>query len=672
MRRRFSWESAAVVATLALFGIASFYPLQSMWGINHLAFLPDTFKYVFWAVAAIVMTLLIPPLSRPRLESALDGVAHFIWDRGIWPRLLIAGVFTAAFIFFKTETHFLGDGYGWLSILGSGEGYYHKWTEPGSIWLVRKLQALLGGYTPETALGAFRIVSFASGGLFVFAGLGILQRLCCSTEVRLLGVVSLLGSGGILLFLGYVEFYHLLWAATSVFIYVSLRCLQDGRGLGWVFLAFFVSALMHMQAIYFIGGFMFLVFHRRLSTEGILRRRSVWLMGLAALGLSGTALFGWLYSTRLEVETTFLPLFSGRPKSPDYAAFSPKHLLDILNLALVMWPGAVMLLSLAPRKSGKPAVDSTALFLGLLSCGSVAFLFFVNPTLGMARDWDLMSLTLLPPFLLFLRLLDRRGLFVRWPIAGAYVLVVLFMSCCYLTVSTREQPSVSRFHSLLRYYGPMSRGGWATLAYYFRDRGDERRYQRIAAEMDDLYPEYRELKHIYALLETGEYREALLIAERLVEANPYEPDFLQVAGNVYGKLGRFDLAERFYEQAVKLKPHHMILNEYGQLMMKQQKHDQALRLLKRARRLAPHVTAVAEGVGLACFHLGHLDSTSAMADTLFMQDEHSPGGHLLEMVIAISRNDKAKARFHFEQYVRYGSHRSDYKSIREYYSYLAQ
>ena len=672
MTKKLDPPSLALLLTLGLFGLASFYPIAGMWGINHLRFLPNLFTYLYWAVCILTVILLFVNIPVSGLQGALKRIDNFLWGKKPWGKLTLVVLFVLLFYFFRTETHFLGDGYGWLSILGGGEGYYHKWTEPGSIFLVRRLQMLMGGYTQQTALRTFQILSILSGGIVIYNLVSILKRLYGSPEARLFGLVTLLGSGAILLFFGYVEFYHVLWAAATIFINVSLKYLDEGCGLWWVVASFLVAILMHMQALYFIGGLLFVLFSKRFLKNGTHPLRMRWLVAFSIVALSGILVFRWLYTTRIDVETTFLPLFTGRPQSPDYAILSTKHIADIINLVLLIFPGALVILALWFRQLKRLILNPTATFLGLLSVGSLAFLVAVDPTLGMARDWDLMSLTLLPPVLLLLLQIDRGGSWLTGRTILVYALVCICIALPFLATATVEGPSADRFYSLLRYYGSKNRGGWATLVYYYRDKGNQKRYQELLQEMGGLFPDYRKLRQAYSYLENGDYNMSLKLAQGLVNRDPYQPDFLQILGNVYGRLGKYDLAKKYYGQAIKLKPHHAILNELGQLYLKQQQYLEASAVFKKAHKQAPRETPIMEGLGLAYIWLGHLDSASAVADTLFLQDKNSPGGHLMRMVIALRYGNSGKAKHHFQEYLKYGSNRSDYDNIREYYSFLLQ
>lgn len=641
MLKRFDLPSLALLLTLGLFALASFYPIESMWGLNHLAFLPDLFTYLFWAVAIVILALMIVPVSTDRFDKVLHGLSSFIWERGGWSKLLFAAVFTFTFTAFRSQTHFLGDGYTLLSIFGQGESFIRRWAEPSSIFIIRKLQWLLGGYTRQTTLWACQMLSITSGAVVVLNFISIAARIGKNAKGRLAALISLLFSGVILLFFGYVEYYPLLWASATTFVRLGLAFLEHGRRLWLVLLMYALTVLMHLEAIFFLAGVAYLIgikFSRQPPVFSLGLRK---LLMIGGITLTGVLFFIWLLKDQVSFAAVFLPIFTGPPQAPEYALLSVKHAADLLNQALVMFPGILVVGVSLIRQREKRPTDSATVFLGLLSIGSLLFLFLIDPALGMARDWDLMSLTLLAPMLLLLRSLNGVPNKMSAKVIIAYLMVCALCSTAYVAANTRSPASEKRFHSLLQNYGTKDDTGWAIYAYYYLNGGKYDRATEIAQFMEKAGIRLDKTYHVLAVLSN--------------------------------KAGQLSEAERYYQLALSLRPYHPLLkNELGQVYLKQGKYHKALSTLKEARRINPTLTFITEGVGLAHYRLGHLDSANSIADALFMGDKNSPGGHLLRMIIAITQNDVNTARYHFKEYLKYGSHRSDYSNIREYYSYLFQ
>jgi hypothetical protein len=667
MTIRTALPNLTLLAILALFGVASFLPLESMWGINHLAFLPTWWSYLYLLVVALVLYVMFGRLPEDRLERAVERVDGWLWGGRIGPRLVLVVLFTLLFYVCRVETHFLGDGWGWLGIFGQGEGYYHKWTEFGAIHMIRLLQRLQGGYTHHTALVTFQAVSIVSGAAVVYLLTCIIGRLCARPTVRVLALVSLLASGSMLQHFGYVEFYHLLWAAALLFIWVAVRYQHGPKAVLLPGLTLGLAMLAHLQAAYLIAGPVALFVFKRQRADG----SGIWsLVAVTATVIAGLAALAWLVSTRIDVEAIFLPVLGGRPGSLDYAVFSLRHVGDMLNQSLLIYPGLTYLATALLTCERRSSYERNDVILGFISVGSLLFLLVVDPVLGMARDWDLMSLTLLPPALFILHRIDVSAVRLPARTVLVYTLVCAMATTSFIVVGIREAPSVNRFYTLLVHYGAKNRGGWANYVGYLETHGPRDKFETALREMDRLYPEYRNLREVYDLIQRRVYDKALVIAEKLVETDPYQADFLQVLGNVHGKLNHDDLAEHYYEQAVRLKRHHVILNELGQLYLKRGKYEEALDVFRRARGHAPHESFVGEGLGLTYIYLKQYATALAVADSLFMDSPDSPGGHLLKLTVAVRQGDLGTARYHYREFVAHGQGRSDYDRMREYYGYV--
>ena len=649
---------------LALFGVASFWPLESMWGVNHLAFLSTTWVYVYIVVVLLVLWVMFGPLPEDRLERAIVRIDGLLWGGRIWPRLALTAMFTLLFYLFRVETHLLGDGYTWLAVFGQGEAYIHKLVEPGSIFLLRWLQSFLGGYTRETALIAFQIMSYVSGAVSIWCFISIAGKLTNDAGLRLLALLTLVLSGASLLYFGYVEFYPITWAFVAILLYLSLGCLRGTKPIWPVPVVFVLAVLMHLQVLFFLPGVAWLLISR-MKSPGL---RRVGYTLFAAAGLAGIAVMVWRYNTDIAFEILILPLSTGRPPADNYTILSVLHITDIFNLVLLVFPGLLVLLTVQSNVKWDNFRDQTIQYLGWLSLGSVSFLMVFGAAITMGRDWDIMSLTLLAPVLLLVHYLSNRKWKPPSRFLMAYVLLIGLLTISFLAVSTRTQPTEERFRTLLNH---RNRNGWVIYANHFLLKGDTARFNQHIREMNRLFPEYLDLSKAYRYLERGDLARATPIVEELVSQNPYEPDFLQVLGNVYGKQGQYDSAEFFYHRALNLKPYHTgMLNELGQLYMQQQKHAEAIEVLKRARRLSPQRTFITESLALAHIYLKQLDTASHLADSLFILQPNHPGAHLIKLTIAINLGDQQAARLHYLEFLKYGKSRNDYDRMREHYEYL--
>ncbi|HVP07832.1 MAG TPA: hypothetical protein VMS71_08325, partial [Candidatus Acidoferrum sp.] len=394
-----------------------------------------------------------------------------------------------------------------------------------------------------------------------------------------------------------------------------------------------------------------------------------WLVALVSVVC--TAAIVWLYITRIKFEIIFLPPFVGRPPTPEYATFSPKHLLDIVNLSLILLPGLGALLAAGASSHKESSRSPIGVFMLLCFAASLLFVLVIDPQLGMERDWDLMSFTLFPLVLYLVYRTSMPSLLRSGrPVVG-YIVVTMLITTSYIAANIEVAASEARYLSLLRYYATKERSGWSILVTYYQDKGDTEHASQIQREMAGVFPDYRRLMDAYAHLNSDDYGTAYQIADSLVRQYPYNPDFLQIYANCLGQLGRFKESESYFQRTLAIRPHSAVVeNEFAQMYLKSGALHDALETFRAAHEDNPNLTFVSEGFGLAYFRLGQLDSAGMVADSLFQADPHSPGGHLLKMVIAIKQGDLTAAREHLGEFKRYGRERSDYSGILQYYAYL--
>lgn len=672
MLRKIPWPWIGLYATLALFGAASYFKWYSMWGINHLAFLPSGWWVVYWFTVAAITALALLREPTPRLDRILNAIAKFIFDSGVWPMVAFVAGGIGLFWALRQPTHFLGDGYTLLAGLGRGDAFIVKWTEPGSVWLIRLMQTIWGDYTRETSRMAFQLLSVASGAVVLANLIWIVRNIAASFTVRVFGLASLMLSGSLVLWCGYVEFYPVLWACALTCISLCFRYLRTGRGLILMLLSIGLTCFVHLQALFFLPGLTYAVIQREWWQKRGYEPDPRWLAGVAIGGVIVIAAFLWLVATRIEFEAMFLPFFTGRPRSPEYAIFSVKHLADIGNQILIVVPAVLVGFGLLIDRKQISSVRTETTVVALWALGALIFLFAVDPVIGLGRDWDLMSLTILPIGLLLTVRLSVVGKIPANLITGTIVLALL-VAGSFVAVNASRDPSEARFHELLRYYGTKNRSGWVIFANYFRERGDSTTAVQIQREMTSMFPEDAKLTATYRLLERGRSDRALELARELVRSDPFRGDYYQVLGNAHGKLGHLDSAEANYQIAIRLIPYSpMLKNEYGQVLLNAGRYTDAVEVFRGIRNYDRSITQVAEGLALAYYQLGHDDSALAVADTLFSADPNSPGGHLIYIIVNLRHGNTVEARRHYEAYLVSGKARSDYEGIRERYLYLTE
>ncbi len=641
-------------------------PYQSIWGINHLRFLGNGVPYIYFAVVAIAVLVVIGLTPARRIEDAVSAFDRLLLGEKMWPRLLLVVVGMTLFYVFRARTCLLGDGCAWLDNFAQGRTYIHKWTEPGSIYIIRWFQSLQGDFSRDTARTAFHIISIASGGIFVYNVIAIVKQLCQDRYVRLLALTTLLLSGGILLFFGYIEFYALSWAIAALFVNVSLRFVNNSR-LWWVLLLTWALGMaMHLQALYFLPGLVYL-FLRKIKKPAL---RKLGYFGLGGAALTGIGLVCWLYHTRIEAALLLLPTLSSRPTAPGYTMFSPLHLRDLANLILLVFPGAAAILTLwifGRERNWRATIPA---YLAVLSAGSLAFMCLFGAAVTMGRDWDIMSLSLLAPTLLVLYHIDRGKVPLPSRTLAVYVITVAFMTVSYVTVSVKTVPAERRAYSLLNDY---NRNAWLNYGRYYYVKGDYDTYRRIVNETLERFPDYATFRNLNDYLARGEHQRAMALAQEITNRDPYNPEYLWLLATMHASYGSHDKACECYALAAKLKPYDVRLNfQAGQYFTRNGKFGKALPLLKKSHRMSPDDAEITECLAIALANLNCLDEARVLADSLFIEDKDSPGAHLIMLIIVVNPLDAAAAQYHYQEYLEHGTDRPEYEAVKEMYRELTQ
>lgn len=642
---------------------------NAWWGTNHLRFLP--FPYiVFYATICIfvVVSLSVASIAMFVHRRMLNfAKAYLIHHQAA--SVLIALSFAPVFWFFRAKTQFLGDGYTILSLFGSKDFYFYKWTEIGAILILRGTQSLFGEYSQSTALSGLQVLSVLSGIVTIWNLLQIGRRISGSAESFLTNAPCLILAGSLALFFGYAEFYHLLWAAATTFLHATLYYWQTGKRISLVLLAYLLTVAIHLQALYWAPGVVYLAYER-LKGERPFGRSQKLLRFMLLLGIASTIVsLTWFITSHYAIRDIFLHPFTGKPDSPDYAIFTSKHFVDIANEVLLLIPAVLILAVLAFRAGFRLTPENK--FFAWLALGSILFLLVVDPTLGMARDWDLMSLTLLP-LLMILLIQTSKSCTVPTPaVANSITAICLTGVILFVSVVVEARPSEERFLSVLNYYGSKNRAGWVILSSYYAQRKDWKEQERVNIGLRRYFPDEALMVKAYEELDHRNYAAAFAIAEQLYRKDSTRTDYMQIYGNTLAKLGHYPRAVQSYERMLSIRPYFAQgRKELGLILMAMNRYDDAMNELSKAWNLDRSLTAAAEGIALGYIKLGAFDSAETVATKIEELGTDRAGVHLIRMVLALNREDVRLAKKSFAAFKAEGKSRPDFQDIIDYYNYL--
>ncbi|GAB4443498.1 MAG: hypothetical protein Fur0044_39800 [Anaerolineae bacterium] len=445
--------------------------LAQLWGLTlltlHLAapHLPEAtfwslWPYTFfspwlgWALALLAGALIIPTIHQmvlAGLRFTIYDLRFTIYDLCFTPHasrltphawfVLIA--LLSGLLFWLARLRHLrwGDSYLLTRALSTPDlelRVIYNWQAPFTVFLHQRLWQFVAnpllGWPVESV---YATTSIICGMVFVYLLLTFTARLGRSPLESAVVAGLVLTTGSMQLFFGYVENYTLISLGLLVTLFLGWRALAGEIPLVWPVLALSLTNAFHPSTVFLWPGMWLLSWlcwqRGRVSTIG-----AIWqillpplLVGASVLALmesGGHGLAALLGKDRPGGGdgVWFVPLFEIDPewqKYQPYTMFSAAHLLDWLNVHLLISPFGLPLLALilmARFRFDLTLFDRSAerdfgYFLAVMAAMYVLLTWLWNPDYGGRKDWDLFApsafvYTLLAGLLLVRAVTDRAKL----------------------------------------------------------------------------------------------------------------------------------------------------------------------------------------------------------------------------------------------------------------------
>ncbi len=662
------WPAWGALLFIVLLRVLPFFDSEGRyWGFNHLNFLPDFIVVVFFLMA--VIAVVVPLLDKSGIwgERLASGVNNFLYEhrRAIWSRLVLILLAGIVFAIFVAPTHFLGDGYVIKANVALGDRTIFKWTEVGSTFLVSSLAGVLGDLNESTSLRAFQIISILSGAMTLYFMILIAGKISNQPLIRLLALSTMIFSSTLLLFFGYVEFYPMLWPILTAIIWAGLGYLQEGKRLWLVWLLLAVGAGLHLimamlipSAIYITlaagRGKVFYEKHRQLIWTAI---------GIAIIASIIT--FIWRLNNSLSFEDMFLPPFEGKPSSPEYFIFSFRHLGDILNQLLLVFPLLPLFIILAFGGLRKTLREKATRFSLLVAFGFLAFLLVVDPKLGMPRDWDLFAMSAIGLNLFLILAAARIAVATLKRMAVAIVIVGLFCTVPYLVTNLTKSSSVAYAESLLNYETSRAMSGLVIFQDYYKKEGSPEKSKAIWNRHKHKFQEKGKIDAILEALNKGDLRTAGRILT-ILKPNKFNPDFYRVKARYELYFQHYDLALNHINNAIQLRSWYSeYYGERALIYFSMGRHDSALVDLRRAYKLDPNISGVANGLTGIYADANMFDSSSRYARELIALDSTDPMAYFALIKQGLVQGDTALVTRYHDKFRRYADSNLHYPLIQQ-------
>jgi tetratricopeptide (TPR) repeat protein len=387
--------------------ISLYWEAPRLWGIHFLHLFP---AWPAWGLTILTLCFFIPHFNRfvrALWESTLGRLAGVLGKANSYLLFALAGLFSIPIFWAaRTRLFLLGDGYFKLEALAEK---IITATEPLDGMVHQQFQKLLFLVLPNAAPSlAYTIPSVVGGGIFVFLLLVLSHRLGKTGFQKAVIFLVLLSLGSVELFFGYVEAYTGLLIGLTLFLVLSLLCIQGKVNVMLPFLALAVSIGLHVSGIVLLPALLYLVFWKwRRSGRKLPDFSSlVCLAGCTVIiGLAVGKVF--LMPGEGNRFGQFLPVVSST--NYGFTMFGWPHLVEFVNQLLLLSPVGLILFPWSLFHLTRPEFRKDP-FLNFLLISSLAGLFLIfvyNGRWGNA-DWDLRAF----PALFFT--LCGILFFVRW------------------------------------------------------------------------------------------------------------------------------------------------------------------------------------------------------------------------------------------------------------------
>jgi hypothetical protein len=579
--------TAAYAASVVLIGVASFLPVRSTWGLNHLG-------YLFLPAASLLWFLVATsgfPAIRRRLHPFALRVER-IFDAQQLTRVrraMLACGFVLLFMALRSATPLWGDS----ELMGTladraGAGPLAEaiksavQTVPRSMGVatINVIAVRMGEAVGAEPRSIVEFLQALYGGVFVFAVLGRVQQMKLPGASRAWLATLIIASGSIVLFFGYLEVYALPYLLATVFALESHRYLDGDVSVRPLVLLVVLAALSHVVGAFLLPTFLFVLVARRNPSRPVLAGAAVAIVLVTLGGMLA------LHADPFASER-FRPFISRESYRP---VLSVWFVSNAFNLILLLVPAAIV--GLVVRVVSQKGSDGDTRFrhtmLAAVSLAPFALLLILfQPDLGMTRDWDIYAVA--APFIALVLIPWGRepGETFRAWIVPVLLLSVL-QTGAWITVLASPGASEARYVETLERDPSHAGYAYEILAEYADHRGMERKALDLFLKALDAggNPRYAFSAGVLAA-KLGEIDKAIALMQRCLRS---DPENYKARANLASYLvSRRDFEEviRVTQSGLQYTPDDPLMNVFlAMALVETKRYDEAYPQLKRCETLA--------------------------------------------------------------------------------------
>jgi tetratricopeptide (TPR) repeat protein len=571
--------SIYALIVILLHSYASFYPSASNWGFHILAFFPLWFKIL---IPSLMLISIIPQVG-----AAADGWLNGITDRlvkisrPVWyGTLFIFCIGVLAVLWMGREQFFLlGDGTllpRTLPLIKTQQQfvtYFHYEPLAGYFnWIFyQAMQSLMPDMTPVLAIQAINTF-FGLACLMVLIPLS--RALAGSSSDRVLIYLGVISSGGTILLFGYVENYTSVLFFVIIYYFISAQFIRQKLHLLFPSVLFGILVACHFGTLVLIPSYLYLLYlnYRRGQHAATWAMAAVSLMTFVMLMLLLGYHFDLLWERILGSHQHVLGITGTRSEFQAYPLISIRHLVDIINIHLLICPFAVIIIAIilfVLKGSYSKLTTSDAFLLICAFCG-IIFTMVFNFDFGMARDWDLLVPFHLGLLLASLSLLLKiENIKTRHYLFVVTISISLLHTLAWLLITSDAERGIARYSVLAdpQIWGKKTlTAAFEEEAIYYRDKGDyinSVEYYKKFLSIDST--NIRALHNYVSTAKlTGDRKTEITALEQAARAGLRDPADLKRLAALYLQNGENEKAGETCEALLSLEPRSIeMLNTVG-------------------------------------------------------------------------------------------------------------
>lgn len=576
--------TATVGVFLGAHLLLAFWSPFPAWGMDMLAYYPRWILLLFALLSGVLSIPVLRDAAIRLVQTTCDWLARRSLPGRVYLEFFLfvaAGLYL--FVALCSATHLLGDGQLLVNELPLRVHFDSLRIDraPLIFWLLKSLQETAQRFD-QAADVTFRLYSYFSGFVYLVLAWFLSRSMGRTRLQRVLTAAFLLTPGYLQLFCGYVETYPLLLPGVLLYLWSGLAVQQQRLPLSGCAALLGILLACHFMLVSLVPSLCVLASLQIWRSRQRLKQAARTLLALVlapALFVVCLLVLGLNPLTFISDQPQgHLLLLWGDldPQIHAYHLLAPAHLLDLLNLQLLVAPAPLLALFILRWRNLR--CSSEQAFLLSATLFMLSFTFVANARIGLFRDWDALSLAAIPLSLWIASVLSnqlenrcelRRAGFA---LCGAALLHTLL----WLGINADTEMAAMRFSRLLDrapLTSPARAYAWETLGTHYSEQ--------------------------------SRYEISLESFSRAVEADPQNPRHWGNVGHQLLTLQRFSQAADAYEKAVAINPGlSPAWNDLGIIYFHSERLEASLEAFVRAVDIEPNNAEFLYNLCLAYNRLG--------------------------------------------------------------------